>query len=724
MTRLTDFVLRRRRLVLLLWVVIFLLGVAAAGVTALRMTEVNAYPGLPGWEANQAIERQYGTGGYERPFVPVVTVAEGLNARDEPTASALAAAFDALARPARVVSFATSGDARFLSEDGRTTFGLYFPPPTEQGGLPGGGLGEVPDPSDQIIATMTPLLPAGSSVQVTGLDTLAPGVDAGGLDVVTKTGLCLAAAVAVLVLLFRSALALLPVLTALLAVAATYIPLAGLTYLTSVHENAVTLVPLIGLAIAIDYNLVLVTRWQEERARGVRGDDAVRRAQERAGQAVVFSGAVVAIGLTTMVVVPIPMLRSLAVAGLCIAAASTLVAVTLLPVLLSWFGERLDARHRPPPTAPTGRVWTRIGRVVVRHRVVSAAAAGGLLLALAAPTLGVNLTVPLTRNLAADGPGRAGLTALEQSGLGSQPLSAFDVLVPRPVLAAEVRSQLLRVDGVSAVVSGDSAGWTTADSSLLTVVPSHEGGSAAGQQAIERVRAAVPDGVLIGGSTTQTLDYIDAAYSAFPVMLALIALVTLVLLARAFRSLLLPVKAIVVNLLSLAAVLGTLVLVWQWGFGTEALFGLQTTATLGTFIPITLFAFLYGPSMDYEVFLLSRIREEYDRTGSTDEAVVRGVGATARLVTAAALVLFLSFGAMAFGGEYDVAVFASGMALGVLLDATLVRGVLVPATVAIMGRWNWWLPSWCARLLRVPPSPVPTPMTAAGLRPGTGRGPG
>ncbi|HLU73249.1 MAG TPA: MMPL family transporter, partial [Nonomuraea sp.] len=254
---------------------------------------------------------------------------------------------------------------------------------------------------------------------------------------------------------------------------------------------------------------------------------------------------------------------------------------------------------------------------------------------------------------------------------------------------------------------------------VVSVLPVAENGTAAGEATVTRIREAAPGdpdtasarpvstcspathsgspcrgiGVRVGGNAAQSMDFRAHAYGAFPWMLALIALVTFVMLARAFRSLLLPLKAIALNLLSLGAVLGAMVLLWQWGWGTRELLGIQPTGSIGEFVPLTIFAFLYGLSMDYEVFILARMREEYDRTGDTRHAVVAGVGRTGRLVTSAALVLFVSFAALAMTPELDVKVFASGLALGILLDATLIRGVLVPAVVAMMGRWNWWLPS-------------------------------
>ena len=190
-------------------------------------------------------------------------------------------------------------------------------------------------------------------------------------------------------------------------------------------------------------------------------------------------------------------------------------------------------------------------------------------------------------------------------------------------------------------------------------------------------------------------------------MIGLIAVLTFLLLARAFRSLLLPLKAVVLNVISVAAAWGVITLVWQNGHGSSLLWGIAATHSVTAWIPLMVFAFLFGLSMDYEVFILSRMREEFDRTGSTDTAVIRGIGRTGRLVTSAALILFLAFVSMASGPETDVKVFATGLAAGIMLDATVIRALLVPAVVSLFGRWNWWLPARPARWLRVEPSLPP-----------------
>ena len=264
--------------------------------------------------------------------------------------------------------------------------------------------------------------------------------------------------------------------------------------------------------------------------------------------------------------------------------------------------------------------------------------------------------------------------------------------------------------------------WQGDGSGLVSVLPEAETSGDAGQATLARVRdlaAAELGGARVGGSGALAIDATASLYGSFPLMLAAVAVITFVLLARAFRSLLLAFKAILLNLLSIGAAYGVLVLVWQEGHGSEAIWGVPATGAIAMWVPLMAFAFLYGLSMDYEVFLLARMREEYDATGSTDTAIVQGLGRVGRLVTSAALILFLAFASMAAVPELDVKIMATALGAGILLDATILRALLVPALVALLGRWNWWLPPWAARLLRVPPSaPAPEP---AGPAPSGGR---
>src|SRR6266508_967941 len=251
-------------------------------------------------------------------------------------------------------------------------------------------------------------------------------------------------------------------------------------------------------------------------------------------------------------------------------------------------------------------------------------------------------------------------------------------------------------------------GWRRDGTALVSVLPAAETSTDAGRVTVERVRgaAAALPGVQVGGTGALDIDATHAVYGAFPLMLAVVALATFVLLARAFRSLLLPAKAVVLNLLSIGAAYGVLVLVWQHGHGSSAVWGIDATGAIVPWVPLMTFAFLYGLSMDYEVFLLARMREAYDATGSTQTAVVQGLGHVGRLVTSAALILFLAFAALASVPAVGVKIMATGLGAGILLDATVLRALLMPAAVVLLGRWNWWLPTWTARVLRLPPTPA------------------
>jgi RND superfamily putative drug exporter len=245
---------------------------------------------------------------------------------------------------------------------------------------------------------------------------------------------------------------------------------------------------------------------------------------------------------------------------------------------------------------------------------------------------------------------------------------------------------------------------------VIHVLPEGATVDSASNEVVTAVRTAVEqsvDGqVLVTGAGATVEDYFTAVYDAFPYVLALIALITFLLLVRTFRSVLLPLKAVLLNLVSLAAVFGTVVFFWQMGNGSDAVFDVSATGAITFWLPVVIFAFLFGLSMDYEVFILARMREEYDATGDTAEAVVTGIGRTGRLVTSAALILFFAFGALASAPGTEIKVLGTALGVGILIDATIVRALLVPALVVLFGRWNWWLPAWLARLLFVEPSPL------------------
>jgi putative drug exporter of the RND superfamily len=703
MDKFSRFVLGHKRLVVLLWLAVLVAGAAAAPRVPGRLSQEFSVPGQPGFAANQAILHAYGNGGSSFPLVPVLTAPAGVSATSPQARRPIGSAFGALARVPglRVVSYASTGDRRFVPAGGRVTFGLVFAP--QRPGFAGNSA-----LAPKIAQVMRRGLPAGWSVRVTGLNALeSAGSSGNGPGVLTETLLGGVGALAVLVFVFGSLLALVPLLVAAVSIVATFLLILGLTEFTQVSFIVQFLVALIGLGVAIDYSLLLVTRWREQLAQGMTAEEAVARAMPAAGRAVAFSGLTVAIGLVSMVFIPVPFLRSIGYGGMLIPLVSVAAALTLLPVLLATAGPRLD-RHRLRKDAHPGRGWTAWAKGVTRHRWAAVTAAALVLVPLGLAAAGLQLGTARANALAHSGPAYQGLVRLETAGVPAGILTPLEILVPPGVTAEGVAAGLRRVPGVWNAVAPASPSWHRGGSSLVMVEPAAELGTPAGKDIVASVRAAVANRwprVRVGGAGVEDLDFTHAVYGHFPLMLAVIALVTFVLLARAFRSLLLPAKAVVLNLVSVAAAYGVLVLVWQEGHGS-GLWGIPATGAIDTWIPLMVFAFLYGLSMDYEVFILSRMREEHDQSGSTARAVEQGIGRTGRLVTSAALILFLAFASLASGPETAVKVFATALGAGILLDATVVRALLVPALVSLFGRWNWWLPAPAARLLRVQPSPA------------------
>jgi putative drug exporter of the RND superfamily len=437
------------------------------------------------------------------------------------------------------------------------------------------------------------------------------------------------------------------------------------------RRNLMTfIVPLIGLGVAIDYALLIVVRWREQRQKGSDNESAVVAAMEHAGRAVVFSGSTVAVGLFALVVLPVPFLRSIGYGGMLIPLVSVLVAITLLPVILATIGPRLDwPRIRRDDRA--SRTWTRWAEFVVRHRLVAIATGLAVLTALAIPATQIFPGDPKEDALSTGGDAKAGLRTLERSGIGAGVLSPFETLVRGGDGEAHAVARAAgTVGGVRGAVAPTGPGWQRARTSIVTVFPAKDANGQSGRDVLGKVRSAVrplPGNPRVGGSTAETKDFVDAVYGSFPLMFALIAIVTFVLLARAFRSLLLPLKAVVLNVMSIGAAFGVLTFIWQDGLGSNLLWGIDATGAISAFIPLMVFAFIFGLSMDYEVFILARMREEYDRTDSTQEAVIGGLARTGRLVTSAALILFLAFAALTSGPEEDIKIFATGLAAGILL---------------------------------------------------------
>jgi RND superfamily putative drug exporter len=704
---LTHWVLAHKRAVVLFWLAATIAGVTAAGPASDALKPEFSVPDREGWETNVAIaERYQGTGGDTAPLVPVVTLPRGESIDSRAVKSDLAELDARLAKAlpgSRIASYASTGDETFVSDDGRVAFAIVYPRPD-----PDSAFGENPKAEQAARTALRGATVAGEPVRLTGFDALAEdgGSDSEGPGVLLEAVLGGLGALAVLTFVFASFLAIVPLLMAIVSITTTFLLLLGLTQLTAVSPIVQFLIALIGLGVAIDYSLLVVSRWREERSHGRAGDEAVQRAMETAGRAVVFSGITVAIGLLALIALPLPFLRSMGYGGMLIPLVSTLVAITLLPVVLAKLGARLDWPHRRTDDKAS-RAWTRWAEAVARRRWLAAGAGVAVILALAFAATDLQLGTSDADTIARSGDAKQGLVALEDAGIGEGALLPYEILVEGRTDPGRVAAGLRGVDGIHGAAAPDGRAWRRDGTALVEAIPVPDSGSDEGEATLQAVRdsahAAGPD-VRVGGQPAANADFIDAVYGSFPLMIALITITTFILLARAFRSLLLPAKAIVLNVLSVAAAWGVLVLVWQHGYGSEAIWDIQATGSIPSWMPLMVFAFLFGLSMDYEVFILSRMREEYDRTGSTETAVIRGIGRTGRLVTSAALILFLAFTAMASGPETDVKMMATGLAAGILLDATVIRALIVPAVISLLGQWNWWLPRWPARLLRVEPS--------------------
>ncbi len=694
--RLARLVLAHRRIVIVFWVLMVPAGIFGAGQVSKRLSIDFSLPGQPGYVAAQKVTRLYGNGGDVTPTVIVVTLPPGQTVRADQ--AQVAKAFDRAraAEPrARIVDLASTHDPRFITGDGRSTFAIMFTPPQSF---------STPSTPPGVMPAVASAIP-GARVHATGLNQLANSGSSKGTGVLAETLIGAAGSLAVLGFVFASLLAFLPLLIAAVSILTTLLVVLGVTTFANVSFIVLFLVALVGLGVAIDYSLLIVTRWREERAHGRENHDAVIAAMAHAGRAVLLSGLTVAIGLLSLVVLPVPGLQSVGYGGMLIPLISTGVALTLLPALLGGIGPRVDwprIRHESH-ASPAWTAWTR---GIIRHRALAAGLALVVLAVLIIPVFSLTTGQTSASALAKTGTAHDAYARLTSGGIPSGVLTPIEVLT-HSNQATSVRTRLAQVPGIATAVRSSAPDSTRDGTTILLGIPKAETVNSSTLAPVRAARSALahaPGVIGIAGEGAIELDYQHAVFGNFPLMFAVIALLTIALLARAFRSIVLAVKAILLNLVSMAATFGVMTWFWQQGHGSSALFGISATGAITFWIPLMVFAFLFGLSMDYEVFILTRVREEYDRTGCTDTAITQGLGRTGRLVTSAALILFLSFASLASTPDTDIKVLATGLGVGILLDATIVRALLLPALVSLLGRWNWWLPQPLASVLRVQPA--------------------
>ena len=570
--------------------------------------------------------------------------------------------------------------------------------------------------------------PGGPAALVTGQPAIQHDLDP-QLASDLRRGETLALPLVLVVLAFVLGISLalaIPFLFAVCSIAGTLALLYATTQFVSVTSYATNLVGLIGLGLAIDYSLLVVCRYREQLEEGAPREVAVVRTMAGAGRAVVFSGAAVAIGLALLLCVPVPFVRTMGLAGLLIPVVSIGAALTLLPALLSYCGSGVFARVRLPWRSTRRREpWAALARVIMRRPVAVLVPTAALLLAAASAAGFLSLSPGSLASLPPSTEATRGLAALDD-GFGPGVLTPSEIVVDAggagaarqpAVHAAEERlaNRLLHDPEVYVVALGSKAPYVSADGryARLLVVGRHEYGEPASRQLVARIRerlvpaASFPAGteVLTGGAAPQGVDFLARTYAYLPWIVLVALMATFLVLARAFRSLLLPLKAVLLNLVTVAATYGLLVAIFQFGVGAQLL-GIHRSAEIEGWIPVFLFAALFGLSMDYEVFLVSRMREEWDARRDNAEAVAVGLQRTGGLITAAALVMALSFGGFVVGSVPGLQQIGVGLALAVLIDATIVRALLVPSSMAILGRWNWWLPSRLVPLQTMPSAPL------------------
>ncbi len=687
LARIARFSLRHRRLVAAAWVVLFAAGIAlGSGVFERLDPDVGDVAGTESARAEARLDA-LDPGGES-----IAAVADGIDPRDPAVAASLRATAErlrAIPGVAEVADPVTTPVPELVAADGRAVLVAVELAP---------GLGE--DRFDQAVEA--------AEAELRRLD--APRVLVGGgplqdwefedqveSDLARAELLSMPVVLVLLLVIFGGIVAAgLPVLVALVGVAGTLLALLGISAVTEVSVYSVNVVTMLGLGLAVDYALLLVSRFREERAtRDLPA--AVEAAAATAGRTVVFSGLTVAASLAGLLVFADPFLRSMAYGGAAVVLIDMLAAVTLLPALLGMWGHRI----RPTPTrAPSAGLFASVSRVVQRRALLIVVAVAVPLVVAATPFLHARYQQPDAGFLPEGAESRELVETL-------QARFAPDVWVEPLVVVADAGTDEAALDAYVRTVAGLEGVRAVGEPRALDggvqvveVLPEGSGTDAAASRLVGDVRSvAAPFAVQVTGDAAELADYQATIRDRLPLAVALVVLATFVLLFLFTGSVVVPVKAIVMNVLSLGATFGALVWVFQDGH-LAGLLGAEGSGALDPTVPVLTFAITFGLSMDYEVFLLSRIKEAWDETGDNDQAVALGLQRSGRIVTSAALLLVVVYAGFMAAGMLTIKQIGLGTVLAVLLDATVVRMLLVPATMKLMGRWNWWAPGPLRRLHR------------------------
>ena len=712
MRRLARFSYRRRRLVLGLWLAALLAVGTALGVVGAGYDDEFSLPDTESTQALELLQRvsPQASGDQLTAVVHVETGAVTDAAARERFTRGLQAA-DALPEVAAVSSPYDPGGERQVSQDGRTAFATI----TLSGLVPNDVT------TEQVYEVLDVVRAAeGDGVQIEVTGAAAQAQPEQGLAEVIG----LAAAAVVLFVVFGSLLAMaLPLITAVLSIAVSLAGIGLLANLFTIATFAPTLSVLLGLGVGIDYALFIVTRYRQGLLEGKSPEEAAAIALDTSGRAVLFAGITVCIALLGLFALGLSFLYGVAIAASLAVATTVLASLTLLPALLGFFGRRVLPRKlreraaaRPEDLQQETPGWRRWAALLDRRPGLLAVGALALMLALSAPFLHLRLGLTDQGSDPVDSTTRQGYDLLAQGfgpGFNGPLLVVSDLGEGTDTAATDRLRATLEQDGDVAAVTptvylgGPQPGVPAAGGiGLTTVYPASAPQDEATSDLVARVRSdlvpAAEQGsgtqLLVGGSTAIGEDFSDTIADKLPLFVGVVVLLSFLLLTVVFRSLVVATVAAAMNLLSAAAAFGVVVAVFQDGIGLELL-GVDRTGPILAFLPVILFAILFGLSMDYEVFLLSRIHEEWVHRRDNREAVLHGLAATGRTITAAAAIMVMLFLAFVLGPDLTIKLFGLGLAAAVLLDAVVVRSVLVPALMLLLGRANWYLPRWLDRVL-------------------------
>ena len=657
----------------------------------------------------------------------VVVRAEAGDVRRKATRSRVAALAEELRRAGATRTVTYRDERRLVSQDGDSTVLLVAL----------GRDGE--DDVDGVVDVVERLDDEpGYRAALTGEFTADGDEDAASLEDLKKGELFFGAPLALVVLLLVFGAVVAGLVPLMLAIASIVVALALVALLAQAYDLSVFTQNMLigmGLALGIDYSLFTVSRFREERLQGREERDAIATAGATAGRAVLFSGIAFVLAMLGLLLVPSTIFRSLAAGAILVGIVSVVAALTLLPAVLALLGDRVNALRIPffgraaEQAGREGRFWGAIVDRVMRRPVASLVLAVGLLLALAAPVLALNTGTSGAATLPDRFESKQGFLLLREE-FPKESTEPVEIAVAGEVRGAAVEGALPRLEqelarrGIfgESTVEANEAGTVARVTVPIAGNPDGERAIAAVRElrskVVPRAFAGVDAEVYVGGDTAEELDYHDTVNFWLPLVLAFVLGLSFLLLTLAFRSIVVPATAIGMNLLSVGAAYGLLVLVFQEGIGNELL-GLREAETIDAWVPLFLFAVLFGLSMDYQVFLLSRIRERYTQTGDTNAAISFGIGSTARLITGAALIIIAVFWGFAMGDTIAFQQMGFGIAVALLIDATIVRSVLVPATMKLLGERNWYLPSWLTWLPDVHVEGA-EPRQATALRPAPG----